>query len=251
MRVYAIADLHMPGGEDTPMDIFGDNWEGHVEKIFSDWRERVTSEDVVLVPGDISWAMYLEGATEDLLSIAALPGKKVLLRGNHDYWWTSVSKLRALLPEDMYAVQNDAVDLGDFVVCGTRGWLVPGCGEAMSAQDEKVYKRECMRLELSLEAAFRIANGRPVIVMLHYPPLYPNARDTGFTQVLEKYPIDTVLYGHLHGKGIAAKFEGVHNGIAYHLVSCDSMDFRLKEIPIFPRTSEEESQSNIRQEETS
>ncbi len=230
MRLFAIADLHMPGGDDKPMDVFGDNWEGHVEKIFTDWKERVAEEDVVLIPGDISWAMYLEDALPDLRSIGELPGKKVLLRGNHDYWWSSVTRIRELLPENMRVIQNDALDLGSLVVCGTRGWLLPGCGEGMSEQDEKIYRRECIRLELSLKQAVDLAKGRPVLVMMHYPPLYRAVPDTGFTEVLEKYPVSMVVYGHLHGRGIQSRFEGFHRGIHYRLVSCDSLDFRLREI---------------------
>ncbi len=231
MQLFSIADLHMPGGDEKPMDIFGEHWEGHVEKIFADWRARVSPDDVVLLPGDISWAMYLEDALPDLKSIGELPGRKVLLRGNHDYWWSSVTQIRASLPEGMFVIQNDALDLSRFVVCGTRGWLLPGCGENMSEKDNKIYRRECLRLDLSLQQAMRMANGRPILVMMHYPPLYPSAPDTGFTEVLEKYPVSMVIYGHLHGRGIQCRYEGVHHGIRYQLVSCDSLGFRLCEIP--------------------
>ena len=123
MTLFAIGDLHLPGGEEKPMDIFGDHWENHFEHIAADWRARVKDGDVVLIPGDISWAMQLERAVPDLQKIGALPGRKVLIKGNHDYWWNSVSKLRRVLPEGMSALQHDALDMGDFVVCGTRGWI--------------------------------------------------------------------------------------------------------------------------------
>lgn len=232
MKLFAIADLHMPGGADKSMDIFGNNWEGHVEKIFSDWRVRVGKEDAVLVPGDISWAMYMEDAIPDLLHIAELPGKKVLLKGNHDYWWSSLTKVKEALPQDMYVIQHSALDLGSCVVCGTRGWICPGCGENLTPEDEKIYHRECIRLELALQEGTKLADGRPIIVMMHYPPLYPQNPDTGFTEILEKYPINYVVYGHLHGKGIAARFEGERHGITYMLTSCDSTDFCLREIPM-------------------
>ncbi len=233
MNCFVIADLHMSGGQNKPMEVFGMNWECHIERIFADWKTRVGENDCVLIPGDISWAMYLDDAMADIDAIGKLPGKKVLLRGNHDYWWSSVAQIRAKLPENMYVVQNDAVDLGEFVVCGSRGWLVPGCGETMTEKDMKVYERECIRLKLSLDAAVRIAGSRPVIVMMHYPPLYPSLTDTGFTRILESFPIiKQVVYGHLHGKGIAAKFEGEHHAISYHLTSCDALDFRLFQLPV-------------------
>ena len=157
----------MPGGADKSMDIFGANWEGHVEKIFEDWRERVSAEDTVLIPGDISWAMYIQDAMEDLRRIGELPGRKVLLKGNHDYWWSSLTKVREGMAPGMHVIQHSALDLGDCVVCGTRGWICPGCGESLTAEDEKIYHRECLRLELALQEAAAAANGRPIIVMMH------------------------------------------------------------------------------------
>ena len=125
MAIYAIADLHLPGGDIKPMDVFGAHWAGHFEKISEDWRARVKPEDVVLLPGDISWAMALTDARQDLEAIGALPGSKVLLRGNHDYWWSGIGRVRDILPPDMYAVQNDCLCLNDTLICGTRGWLLP------------------------------------------------------------------------------------------------------------------------------
>lgn len=231
MKLFVIADLHMPGGADKSMDIFGSQWEGHVDKIFSDWQMRVSEEDIVLIPGDISWAMYLEDAVADLQRIGEMPGRKVLLKGNHDYWWSSVTRIRSILPKGMDLIQHSALDLGPFVVCGTRAWICPGCGEVLTAEDEKVYQRECLRLEMSLQEAKAMADGRPIVVMTHYPPLYPQNRNTGFTAVIEKYPVACVVYGHLHGQGINGRFEGLHNGIAYYLCSCDALGFQLREIP--------------------
>lgn len=234
MRLFAIADLHMPGGADKSMDVFGENWAGHVEKIFSDWRARVREEDTVLIPGDISWAMYLQDALPDLHEIAALPGRKVLLKGNHDYWWSSLTQVKESLQPGMHVIQHSAVDLGSCVVCGTRGWICPGCGESLTPEDEKIFRRECIRLELSLQQAVKVSAGRPVIVMMHYPPLYAQNLETGFTEILEKFPIYSVVYGHLHGKGTAIRFEGEHHGIPYMLASCDSTGFQLREIPLPP-----------------
>ena len=157
MSIFAIGDLHLPGGDKKPMDVFGAHWERHFERICADWQSRVKPEDIVLIPGDISWAMQLGDALNDLREIAKLPGTILLLRGNHDYWWSSLSQLRACLPENMHAVQNDAFDAGDCVFCGTRGWTIP-LGQNAAAQDEKLYRREVLRLEMSLKDAARIAN---------------------------------------------------------------------------------------------
>lgn len=232
MKLYAIGDLHLPGGDDKPMNVFGDHWDGHFERISADWRARVTADDLVLIPGDISWAMQLDPARPDLQAIAALPGRKVILKGNHDYWWTSITQVRAAIGETMRAVQNDAVDLGEVIVCGSRGWLIPTQDTPLSAEDEKVTARELIRMEMSLQAAAKMAQGRPVVAMMHYPPLYDMERDTAFTQLMEKYGVHTVVYGHLHGAGIRVAYNGAHNSVNYRLVSCDSLSFELAEIPL-------------------
>lgn len=232
MRLFAIGDLHMPGGDDKPMDVFGDHWADHVTRIFDHWRSLVGDDDVVLVPGDISWAMQLTSAVPDLQAIGKLPGRKLLCRGNHDYWWGSLKQLRQVLPEGMEVIQHTAVDIGPAVVTGTRGWSFPTEGEAFSAEDERVLQRELIRLELGLQAAVRAAQGRPIIVMLHYPPLYEQMRDTPFTRLLAKYPVHTVVYGHLHGQAIHAGFRGVYEGTNYALVSSDSLEFVPVEIPL-------------------
>lgn len=230
MRLFAIGDLHLPGGDDKPMNVFGQQWDGHAERIFADWRSRVQPEDVVLIPGDITWAMQLKAALPDLQAIGELPGRKVLVKGNHDYWWSSLTQVKASLPESITAIQHNAVDLGDVVVCGTRGWVFPTKETPLNAEDERIYKRELIRLELALQEAEKKADGRPVVVMLHYPPLYDLERDTAFTQLLEKYHPAAVIYGHLHGAGIRVGFTGEHNGVSYHLTSCDALDFHLAEI---------------------
>lgn len=230
MRLYAIGDLHLPGGQEKPMDVFGEHWEGHFERIAADWRNRVTEDDVVLIPGDTSWAMQLADATEDLQAIGELPGQKILIKGNHDYWWGGIGQVRRALPEGMMAIQHDAVDLGDVIVTGTRGWAWPTEETPLSQEDERIFNRELIRLELALNAAVKIAGDRPIVLMLHYPPLYQADRDTPFTRVIEKYPVQTVVYGHLHGAGLRAGFTGTWNGIQYQLVSCDGLDFALAEV---------------------
>ena len=232
MRLFAIGDLHLPGGQEKPMDVFGDHWEGHFERIAEDWRSRVTDDDVVLIPGDTSWAMQLSDAVPDLEAIGALPGRKLLIKGNHDYWWGGVGQVRRALPEGMMAIQHDVADLGNVVVTGTRGWSFPTEEAPLSAEDERIFNRELIRLELALNAAQKAADGRPILLMLHYPPLYQMERDTAFTRLIEKYPVHTVVYGHLHGAGIRAGFTGEWNGVRYLLASCDALEFTLAEVPM-------------------
>jgi len=232
MRLFAIGDLHLPGGDEKPMDVFGDHWEDHFARISQDWLARVTEEDVVLIPGDTSWAMQLSAAIPDLKAIGELPGRKILIKGNHDYWWGGIGQVRRALPEGMQAIQHDVVDLGDAVICGTRGWAYPTEETPLSQEDERIFNREMIRLELALQAAVKAAGERPIVVMLHYPPLYNLDKDTPFTRLLEKYPVHTVVYGHLHGAGIRAGFTGEWQGIRYLLTSCDSLGFALAEVPL-------------------
>ena len=232
MRIFAIGDLHLPGGDDKPMDVFGEHWEDHFARIAADWREKVAPEDVVLIPGDTSWAMQLPAALPDLNAIGELPGRKILIKGNHDYWWTGIGQVRRVLPEGMSALQHDTAALGCAVVTGTRGWAYPTETAPLSAEDERVFNREMIRLELALQSAVKLAGERPIIVMLHYPPLYIQDRDTPFTALLERYPVHTVIYGHLHGAGIRAGFSGQHHGIRYMLTSCDSLEFTLAEVSL-------------------
>ncbi len=227
MKVFAISDLHLPGGADKPMNVFGEKWEGHFERICEDWTDRVGKDDVVLLPGDLSWAMRLEDAREDIGKIAALPGKKVLLRGNHDYWWTSIGRVRDALEPGMYALQNDALRLGGLLLCGTRGWK--DREEGWDEGDEKIYLRELKRLELSILNADRLGSGLKVCLM-HYPPLSLAQTDTPFTQLIEASGISHVVYGHLHGQALKGAFRGEHNGVSYHQVSCDGTDFKLESI---------------------
>lgn len=232
MRIFAISDLHLPGGDDKPMDVFGDHWAGHFERICEDWRAKVAPEDAVLIAGDVSWAMQLADAVPDLQAIGALPGRKLLIKGNHEYWWSTLKQVRAVLPQGMEAIQHTAVDLGPAVVCGTRGWSFPVAGDPFSAEDQRVLSRELIRLELALQAAVKAADGKPIIVMLHYPPLYDQVRDTPFTQLIARYPVHTVVYGHLHGQAVHAGFNGEHEGVRYMLTSCDSLRFSLAEVPL-------------------
>lgn len=233
MNVFAISDLHLPGGDIKPMDVFGSHWANHFDKIQADWCARVKDEDVVLLPGDTSWAMRLEDAMADLEAINALPGRKVLLRGNHDYWWSSISRIRAVIPEGMYVLQNDAFAFGDMIVCGSRGWTCPGSA-AFDEDDVRIYQRELMRLRLSLEKADALrqvaaAEGTAarIVAMLHYPPFADRSQPTEVTSLLEEFGVSDAVYGHLHGPGLASGFSGELDGVTYHLTSCDALDFKL------------------------
>ena len=242
MRLFAIGDLHLPGGDDKPMDVFGPQWDRHFFHIRENWQELVKEEDTVLIPGDISWAMQLQAAREDLEEIGRLPGKKILCKGNHDYWWNSISQVRSVLPAGMTALQHSAADLGELVVCGTRGWMIPNAASPLSEEDDKIYRRELQRLKMALEDAVRLAEGRPVIAMLHYPPLTAAEGQSGFTELLEAYGVHTAVYGHLHGSGIAQGVTEEVRGVRYYLVSCDSLDFCPREIPLPERHGKEKQE---------
>ena len=230
MGIYAIGDLHLPGNTDKPMDVFGKHWENHFEKIRQDWVDKVRDEDIVLLPGDLSWAMSLEDGLEDLNQIARLPGRKIILKGNHDYWWSSIGKLRARLPEGMWALQNDCAMLDDVLFAGTRGWLLPGDKQS-GEQDEKIYKREVLRLEMSLKAARDKSPHAPMYVLMHYPPVGPGGAESDFSRLIEDYGAGHVVYGHLHGPGLSLAFSGELNDVYYHQVSCDNLDFALYKLP--------------------
>ncbi len=227
MRVFAIADLHLAYTAPKPMTVFGPQWAGHPEAIFEAWAQQVGPEDLVLLPGDLSWAMRLEDALTDLSHVAAMPGKKVLLRGNHDYWWPTISRLRAALPADMYAVQNDALRFGNVIVCGTRGWITPQA-EGFGPEDSKIYAREAERLRLSLQAARKLSDPHThTVLMLHYPPTSPQFVPTAFTDLIEQYQPDQVVYGHLHGVALERSLQQ-WAGIPTHLVAADVLKFQPK-----------------------
>lgn len=224
--IYAISDLHLSETADKPMDIFGEHWENHFEKIKNSWQKSVTQDDVVVIAGDISWAMNLSDAVSDLNLIAKLPGKKIIVRGNHDYWWSSISQLRSVLPESFYAVQNDSVVIGDIAFCGTRGWSAPGSSE-YTEHDIKIYNRELIRMRLSLESA---KNVKDIIAVLHYPPYNERGEKSDFVKLFQEYKVSTVIYGHIHGDALKRVKEGSLFGIDFHLTSCDYLDFKLKYI---------------------
>ena len=230
MNVYAISDLHLSTNSDKPMDVFGGNWEGHFEKIKSDWRRKVGEEDIVLIAGDISWAMKLPDALEDLRILADLPGKKVFIRGNHDYWWNGITKLRDSAPNESFIfLQTDAVKIGEFVIVGSRGWTCPGSAD-YTEQDQKLYLREAERFRLALLDGEKLyKEGDKKIVMVHFPPMNPKKEDTLFTKQFEQNGVDKVVFGHIHGT-FYYPLKTEKNGIEYLLTSCDKTDFNLVKI---------------------
>ncbi len=206
------------------MDIFGEDWDDYVDTIVKNWTRKVKDDDIVLIAGDISWAMNLQDAKLDLDFISKLPGIKVIIKGNHDYWWHSVSALRSILPPNFYAIQNDAIKIGNVVICGSRGWIAPEDNKFKNEEDEKLYKREVIRMELSLQAATKLrCDGDELIVMTHYPPFNSRFQKSSMQELFEKYGANHIVYGHLHNASKKQKMKYSKHKIKYFLTSCDHL----------------------------
>jgi predicted phosphohydrolase len=219
MSIYAIADLHLSLSGEKPMDIYGGEWINHMKRTEENWRRTVGETDTVLIAGDSSWSLRQRDATDDLMWIAALPGKKVLIKGNHDLWWASVSRLNALDPS-MFFLQNTHYEAEGIAICGSRGWICPG-DSYFYADDERIYARELRRLETSLSSA-RNAGFSRIIVVLHFPPTNDKKDASGFVQLVREYGAERVLYGHLHGADTFGRsIRGYHYGAEYSLISLD------------------------------
>lgn len=230
MKVYAISDLHLSGLADKPMDVFGSGWEGHFDKIKKDWNHKVEQGDIVLVCGDISWGTDFSEGLYDLNSLKELKGKKVFIRGNHDFWWNGITKLRENAPdESFYFLQNDCVRLGNVVICGSRGWSCPGSAD-YTDHDEKLYLREAERFKLCFKEVEKVRQeGDALIALIHYPPFSMKAPSTLFTGLFEENRVDKVVFGHIHGENYFP-LRTVKNGIEYILTSCDKVAFTLQRI---------------------
>ena len=230
MALYAMSDLHLSLSAEKPMDIFGSAWHNYMEKIDANWRSLITDDDLVIVGGDISWAMYIEEANKDFEFLNLLPGKKLLVRGNHDYWWTSYSKLRQYVASNGFDtisfLQNDSFVYENTVISGTRGWLIPS-SESFGSKDSGIYERELIRLELSLKSAVSNSDeGMRRIAVLHYPPISSEGvPDEKISELLRRYGVTKCVYGHLHGYACSESFSGVADGIEYALVSADHLQF--------------------------
>ena len=224
MKIFAIADTHLAFSSniDKPMDKFGPGWERHTERLRENWERIVSGDDLVLIPGDISWALKTEDALADFEWIHSLPGTKIISKGNHDLWWNRIRYLNTLY-DDITFLQNDCyvVPGEDIVITASRGWPYPGSVE-FTEHDEKIYARELSRMKLGLDAATRIAPDARIIACLHYPPGDPSGRETGFTKLLEEYKVWKCVYGHLHGMpAYSTGIKGSVRGIEYMLVSLD------------------------------
>jgi len=224
-RLFAIADLHLSLTGQKPMDRFGELWVGHTERLADAWDRVVRADDIVLLGGDLSWARDLEEARADLAWIAARPGGKVLLRGNHDSWWRSASKVRETLPAGCELLQNNAVRAGRHVIVGARGWTAPEDPLA-TEQDVRIFRREVGRLQSSLvDADRRFGRDDPRVALLHYPPWVDPDRPSEVVRVLRRSGVGLCVYGHFHGDDHRRAVNGVRDGVEYRFVAADAVDF--------------------------
>ena len=225
--IYGIGDLHLDFSKEKPMDIFGEHWVEHENKIFNNWKKIIKEDDLVLLPGDISWALKISEAYYDLKKIDKLPGKKIITKGNHDYWWEGPKKLRELDLKTIKFIQNNYYIHENIGICGTRGWISEDM-EDFDSQDEKIFNRELRRLELSLSKMTEKVDKK--IVMIHYPPFNMNSKPNKFVDIMLKYNVDICIYGHLHAEGHRYAVEGNIYGIQFFCVSSDYIKFKPKKI---------------------
>ncbi len=233
MAIYVIGDLHLSFGVDKPMNIFGDNWENHAEKIKNNWIKKVKEEDTVILPGDFSWAMYLEESEKDFQFLNSLPGRKILSKGNHDYWWTTVTKMYKFLKEKKFEnidfLYNNSYLIEDKIIVGTRGWIT----NPKSEENYKILKRENDRLKISLNSGIKqFGNDKEIFAFIHYPPFFKEMvpEEINFRATLEKYNVSKCVYAHLHGDSHKEAIEGEINGISYRLASSDYLNFDLTKL---------------------
>ncbi len=233
MAIYAIADLHLSYAQPKPMNIFGENWTNHEEKIKTNWKNTVKPDDTVILPGDFSWATYLEDAYKDFEYLNSLPGKKILLKGNHDYWWTTITNMKKYLQEKHFEnidfLYNNSYLVENKILVGTRGWNL------LENNDKKMLNREKIRLELSIEDGIKkYGEEKEIIVFMHYPPITLSCLNQkinmDFIDIMQKYNISRCYYGHLHGQSHKDAVEGNINGIELKLISADYLNFNLLKI---------------------
>ena len=233
MAIYAIGDLHLSFGTNKPMDIFGYNWEKHDEKIKNSFNENVTENDTVLLLGDFSWAMYLEDTLEDFKYLCSMPGKKIMLKGNHDYWWTTLAKMNKYLKENNFKniefLQNNSFLVESKIICGTRGWV-----NINNRENYNILRRENLRLDMSLKDGIeKYGKDKEIIVCMHYPPFSKEKfipDEINFIKTMKKYSVKKCLYGHLHGEAHNDAIEGNIDGIEYKLLSSDYTNFNVIKI---------------------
>ena len=232
MSIYVIGDLHLSFGMNKPMDIFGVNWEDHYKKIENDWLNKVNDNDLVVLPGDFSWAMDLNDTIEDFKYLSKLPGKKLLLKGNHDYWWGTLKKMKEFMEannfKDIDFIQNNSFLFDDKIIVGTRGWIYDN-----KLENIKILKREKIRLEMSFnDAIHKYGNDKEIIVFMHYPPFGKEniPLEYDLKEVLKNYNVKKCFYGHLHGESCLDATQGDIDNITYKLISSDYLDFKLYKV---------------------
>ena len=233
MSIYVIGDMHLSFSTDKPMDIFGNNWENHAEKIKDNWIDCVKEDDYVILPGDFSWATYIEDTVEDFKFLNSLPGKKILLKGNHDYWWTTLSQMNKFISlnefKDISFLYNNSYLIENKIIVGTRGWVTNNRNQ----ENMKILKRELNRLKLSLEDGVKkYGEDKEIYAFIHYPPFYKEVveENIDFINLLKKYNVKKCFYGHLHADSHKEAVEGIIDGIEFKLVSSDYLDFNLIKI---------------------
>jgi predicted phosphohydrolase len=231
IRLWAIADTHLSFGKPKDMARFGEKWEGHPHTIAAAWNKLVAPDDIMLIPGDVSWAQTVNKVEPDLAWLSALPGRKVLLRGNHDHWWKAIFQVRKILePWGFYAIEGDSMSLDGVIVCGAMGYLAPDDPYYVEDPKKDRYTRELLRLEQALQDADqRRQPGQPVVLMMHYPPFTSDAKPTAYVDVITKYQPTLCIYGHLHRHSEwEVAQNGLYNGVTYSLVASDYLSMTPK-----------------------
>ena len=232
MAIYTIADLHLSLGENTdkPMEIFGAKWQDHANKIEKHWSSLVSAEDTVIIPGDISWALKLEDSLSDFMFIESLPGRKIISKGNHDFWWSTQNKIKGFFSQhnisSIEMLYNNAFIADDVIICGTRGWYNESSAAPRPCDYEKISARECGRLERSLQAGIALAEGRdlPIAVFTHFPPVWKDFAFDELVDVMERYRVQKCYYGHIHGIYNCPSVTE-YRSIRFELISADFLDF--------------------------
>ncbi len=230
MSIYTIGDLHLSFNKNKPMSIFGENWEKHEDKIKKNWEETIKENDYIIIPGDFSWATYLEEAYEDFKYLNELPGNKILLKGNHDYWWTTVTKMKEYLKCNNFNtidfLHNNSYLIEEKIIVGTRGWNLLD-----AESNSKMINRENNRLKLSIQNGINeYGKDKEILLFMHYPPVTINNMNSEFVKTMKQYNIKKCYYAHLHGNSHKDAIEGEQNGINFKLISADYLKFDLLKI---------------------